>query len=352
MEKEISLSTSAVTKTPSLQPSQGNWLKQLVRDRIVQIGIAAWVLFAAAIPFFTHGIVPFDQPWVATETYRVRVWGEILGPVFSLVLIGVIYALTHHRDIDVGLRAPERTIAMRETVGLLFYGAFVLIAGRLAGRLLGVNSLGLHLSGSMFGLSADVTQTEVFAWSAYNFAFYAVLPYCFFRWRGYSNHALCLRSSDLRHDTLVILSILGIGFAFNLPYGRIWQLTGHQIAVGAALAFVFSLFGTGLPIMIFMCSILIPRYKKLTGSTGATVVLGGFTYASLHLSEYWTRYDTLAHGTLSVIFIVLLFGGPGMVKSYLTQRTGNAWVHLWGFHAIWPHVTDDTPIFVKIFGID
>jgi hypothetical protein len=39
---------------------------------------------------------------------------------------------------------------------------------------------------------------------------------------------------------------------------------------------------------------------------------------------------------------MLLFGGPGMVKSYLTQRTGNAWVHLWGFDAISPHVTDDT----------
>jgi hypothetical protein len=266
-------------------------------------------------------------------------------------LIGVIYALTHHRHVDIGIRAPERSVAVRETIGLLVYGGVVLIAGQFVGRLFGVNGLGLHLSGSMFGLSAEITPREVYAWSAYNFVFYALLPYCFFRRRGYSNQALCLRSEDLRNDILVILSILAIGLAFNLPYRGMWQLMGHQIAIGGMLAFVFSLFGTGLPIMIFMCSILIPRYKKLTGSTAATVVLGGFTYASLHLSEYWTRYDTPAHGALSVIFIMLLFGGPGMVKSYLTQRTGNAWVHLWGFHAIWPHVTDDTPIFVKIFGV-
>ena len=94
-----------------------------------------------------------------------------------------------------------------------------------------------------------------------------------------------------------------------------------------------------------------PRYHKLTGSTAATCVLSGFTYASLHLAEYWTRYDTPAHGALSVIFIVLLFGGPGMVKGYLTLRTGNAWVHLWGFHVFWPHVSGDTPLFVKIFAI-
>ena len=47
--------------------------------------------------------------------------------------------------------------------------------------------------------------------------------------------------------------------------------------------------------------------------------------------------------------IMLLFGGPGMVKSYLTQRTENAWVHLWGYHPILPHVTDETGILVKIF---
>jgi hypothetical protein len=122
--------------------------------------------------------------------------------------------------------------------------------------------------------------------------------------------------------------------------------------LGSVIALIFSLLGTGLPIMIFLTSILVPRYQKLTGSTAATMVLSGFTYASLHLTEYWTRYDTPAHGALSVIFIMLLFGGPGMVKAYLTLRTGNAWVHLWGYHVIWPHVTGDTPIFVKIFGIE
>lgn len=60
--------------------------------------------------------------------------------------------------------------------------------------------------------------------------------------------------------------------------------------------------------MIFLTAILVPRYKKLTNSTAATVVLSGFTYASLHLTEYWTRYDTPAHALLSIIFIVLLFG--------------------------------------------
>ena len=332
-------------------PESRAWLARVLRDRIVQIGIAAWVLFAVSIPFLARGTVPFDQPDLAGVRYSLRVWAEILEPLYSLILLAVIFALTQGRSVDVGTRTPERAVARRETFAVLVYGAIVLIAGQFVGRWVGVHGLGLHLSGSMFGLSEPVSPREVYAWSIYNFVFYAALPYWFFRRRGYSNEQLCLRSSNLRNDILVIVGILGIGLAGDLRRNAIWTLSGHQLAVGSALAFTASLFGTGLPIMIFLTSILIPRYKKLTGSTAATVVLGGFTYAALHLSEYWTRYDSFAHGALSFVFIMLLFGGPGMVKSYLTQRTGNAWVHLWGYHAIWPHVSDDTGIFVTIFRI-
>jgi hypothetical protein len=350
MTNQNSPARTALQEVPPPTQPHG-WLAQVLRDRIVQIGIAAWIVFAGSIPFLARGSVPFDQPDLAGVRYSLRVWSEILGPIYALILIGVIFALTHGRTVDIGSRIPDKIAARRETIAVLVYGAVVLIAGQFVGRWLGVHGLGLHLSGSMFGLSEQVAPREVYAWSIYNFIFYALIPYWVFRRRGYSNHQLCLRSSDLRNDILVIVCVLGIGLTGDLRGNPIWRLSGHQFAVGGTIAFITSLFGTGLPIMIFLTSILIPRYKKLTGSTAATVVLGGFTYAALHLSEYWTRYDTPANGALSFIFIMLLFGGPGMVKSYLTQRTGNAWVHLWGYHAIWPHVTDDTGIFVKIFQI-
>jgi hypothetical protein len=47
----------------------------------------------------------------------------------------------------------------------------------------------------------------------------------------------------------------------------------------------------------------------------------------------------------------LFFFPPGVMKSFLTMRTGNAWVHMWGFHAISPHVTVDTRLTVDDFGI-
>lgn len=339
------MSTAGAPPTSRAKPS-------VLRSRIVQIGLLVWILFAAAIPFLAPGEIPFDQPMQAALPYRARVGFEIFGPLFALIFVGVTYLVTRRRSVDIAARAPEREIALRETVGLLIYGAAVLLAGRLVGRLAGTHGMGLHLSGSMFGLNDPVGSREVYVWAIYNFVFYAAIPYWFFRRRGYSNEALCLKSNNPLNDTLVILVVLGLGLLGDLPGSRLWQLSPHQLALGGVLALLFSLLGTGLPIMIFLTSILVPRYQKLTGSTAATVVLGGFTYASLHLTEYWTRYDTPAHAALSVIFIVLLFGGPGMVKSYLTLRTGNAWVHLWGYHVIWPHVTGDTPVFVKIFGLE
>jgi len=35
----------------------------------------------------------------------------------------------------------------------------------------------------------------------------------------------------------------------------------------------------------------------------------------------------------------------------LTLRTGNAWVHVWAYHAISPHTIVDTPLIAKIFRI-
>ena len=43
--------------------------------------------------------------------------------------------------------------------------------------------------------------------------------------------------------------------------------------------------------------------------------------------------------------------GPGMIKTFLTLRTGNAWVHVWAYRAFAPHVIFDTPLISKIFQI-
>ena len=56
-----------------------------------------------------------------------------------------------------------------------------------------------------------------------------------------------------------------------------------------------------------------------------------------------SKVHQLRHRLLSVAFLLFQYVGPGMVKTVLTPRTGNAWVHVWAYHALAPHTLLDTP---------
>jgi hypothetical protein len=161
-----------------------------------------------------------------------------------------------------------------------------------------------------------------------------------------------LRSSNRGNDALVIVVVLAIEAAFELSaFPAILQLSTGQLLIGAPTAFVVYMLGTVLPTMVLIYCILIPRYLRLTGSFTATVLLGGVTYAAMHLVEGWSVFTTAANAALSVVFVLLGYFGPGMFKTFVTLRTGNAWVHAIGYHAIAPHVVVDTPLIAKAFAI-
>jgi len=71
----------------------------------------------------------------------------------------------------------------------------------------------------------------------------------------------------------------------------------------------------------------------------------------MHLVEGWTMFTTPRDSALSLIFVFMTYFGPGMFKSFVTLRTGNAWVHAIAYHAIASHVIVDTPGIAKVFGI-
>jgi hypothetical protein len=113
---------------------------------------------------------------------------------------------------------------------------------------------------------------------------------------------------------------------------------------------VLNLAGTVLPTMVFIYCILVPRYQRIFGST-TTVLLGGLTYAAAHTFESWTIYDAPATIALSLSLVLLQYVGPGLLKTYLTLRTGNAWIHAIAYHGIAPHVVIDTPMVTEVFRI-
>src|SRR5215207_4766967 len=346
-----------MTSQQRLTPSGGRplWLRFLSL-RSVQLMAAFWVLATIAVFLIVgDGELPFGErpslEGVLLTGGVINGWAN-LG--VTLILIGVTYLVTKGRVVfDMGARAPGRSGALAETAGLVGYGVLVQVGGLLLGRAMGEHAISLHMHGTLYGADNPVSPTEATVWMLYNFVFYAVVPYLFFRQPAYSNEQLNLRSSNSVNDALLILVILLLESTIELSLvsDAIFRLDANQLLVGIPLAFLLNLFGTALPIMVFIYCILLSRFLKLTGSVAATVVLGGITYAVIHFFESWTAYDTVASATLSVIFLMFQYFGPGMIKSVLTLRTGNAWVHVWAYHAIAPHVTVDTPNIVNVFSL-
>jgi len=330
-------------------------LRWLLRQRSLWIALLLWTLLSLAFIALCHGprgVVPLNlPPNQLRQTPLAQVIGSWLALIFLVLECGLVFLLTRRRPWpDLAQRAPERAVALRETVALLVYAAIVLLAGRWLGFHTFGAGIAMHLNGSLVGATRIQSPREVYLWCAYNFTLFALLPYIVFRRRGYSREQLNLRSANWKNDTLVILVVLAVGCLIDLRGPNILQLTPHQRVVGGLLSFVIHLFLTDLPVMIFIYAILLPRYARLF-SPATAYLLGAASYPAIHIFETFTRYDSPYDSLISAIFVFLFFFPPGVMKSFLTMRTGNAWVHMWGFHAISPHVTVDTRLMVHDFKI-
>ena len=331
-------------------------LSQIVRDTAlrpaVQVAAVLWIAANAAVFLLADGVLPFDRPALASKSFVQQIALPSLGLVEVFVLMAVIYALTSRRVIpDVAARAPERQQAAVETASLLGYAGLGQVGGWLVGPALGYRPFSFHIAGTLVGCSVPPSAGEFLTWAIYNFVVFAVVPYLWFR-RRYSATQLNLRSTNRMNDLLVIVAVAVIESLVELgAFPGLFHMSARQFLIAAPLSFGLFMIGTVLPTMVLIYAILVPRYLKLTGSFATTVLLGGVTYAAMHIVEGWSVFTTPRNTALSLIFVVLGYFGPGMVKTFITLRTGNAWVHAIGYHAIAPHVVVDAPLMAKVFGL-
>lgn len=333
--------------------SLGAALRAIVGHRGVQAVAGLWVGGYVVVLWLARGSLPFDRPAVAHLPFAVQMAAPTIGMIEVLALVVLTFLLTRKRIIpDMAGRAPDRRAALRETILVVAYAALGQVGGWILGPALGYRAFSFHIAGTVFGCTVAPQRAEVWVWALYNFLVFAVAPYFYFR-RRYTDTQLNLRSANRRGDGLLILVVLVIESAFTLAVfdQNILRLNPHQILVGAPLTFVIFFVGTVLPTMVLIYAILLPRYLKLTGSAISAALLGGLTYAAMHVVEGWSAFDSPRHVALSLLFVLFQYLGPGMMKSVLTLRTGNAWVHALSYHVVAPHVIVDTPLVVRIFRI-
>jgi hypothetical protein len=340
------------TATVAQHRSQHWWVWAL-QQRSFQIAVAGWVFIGIALPLLAGSSLPFDRPALADQPVGTQIFNAHSLLVLALLVIAVANLVTPHRVVpDIAARAPARAVAAYEVGVLVVYGVLIQVGGVIVGRLIGTVPLSGHMPGSIYAVSVSITPAQTGVWMTYNFVLFAVIPYLVFRLRGYSNEALCLTSTNWAQDALLIVVVLAFEGAVELGFARaFWDLNTNQKLIGMALSTAINFVGVVLPVMIYLYSILLPRFLKLSGSVAMTIVLCGLGYTAMHMLDAWTVYDGFRTGALSVMFLLLQYFGPGMVKAVLTLRTGNAWVHALAYHAFAPHAWTDAPLMVRVFGI-
>jgi len=328
-------------------------LRTIASHRGVQAAAALWLVATVLVLWLAQGLLPFDRPAVAKFPLAWQVAAPSITLIEILVLMALVFLLTRRRLIpDMASRAPHHQIALGETLFLIGYAALGQMGGWVLGPALGYRPFSFHIAGTVFGCSIAPQRGEMWVWAIYNFVVFALLPYIYFRHR-YTNAQLNLQSTNRWNDGLVIVTIIIVESLFELTVfdNTIFHLSAHQVLLGVPLTLLLFSMGTVLPTMVLIYAILLPRYLKLTGSAISTVLLGGLTYAAMHIVEGWSTFDSPRNTALSLIFVLLQYFGPGMFKSVVTLRTGNAWVHALSYHIVAPHIIVDTPLVVRSFGI-
>ena len=328
-------------------------LAVLARDPWARGFAVGWIALTLAAVGLADGRLPFDRPAFAALPVAAQLAAPSVGLLQIFGLMAVAWWLTRRRSpVAIAERAPARAVAARETAALLGYAALAQAGGWWLGSTVSGRPFGFHLAGTLFGCRVPPTPHEAWVWAAYNFIAFAVVPLLWFR-RRYTALQLGLRSTDVPGDLrlIAVIAVLETLWEFAGVNSAIFGLPAATLARALPLTALLYGIGTVLPTMVLIYAILLPRYRLLTGSAVATTVLGGLTYAAMHLVEGWSVFDGPRDTALSLIFVMLGYTGPGMIKSVLTLRTGNAWVHAAGYHLVAPHVAIDTPLIARAFAL-
>jgi hypothetical protein len=344
------------SSSAALSPTVTQAIRRLASHRIVQVTVLAWagVNILAALFFADIGVI--DRPLYEGQSIGQQLAIANIALIEVLVLAGIVVWLTRHR-LQPALSAlplPSAGMVRYETVLLAAWGVLAIFGGIILGQALDTAPIGFHLTGTLFGAHDHdvVTRQVALIWAGYNLAVYAVLPWLYVR-RRHGPQGMPLRSIVRRGDLIVILVVLAIEAAAQLTAisAAILDLEMRQLALGLPLTFALYAAGTVLPTVIFVQALLVPRFLAITGSVPATVVLGGLAYTAVHVSDSWAVMTSPGNALLSGCLLLLTYFGPGLIKTLMTVRTGNAWVHAWAYHAFAPHTLIDTPLIVRIFGL-
>ena len=265
-------------------------------------------------------------------------------PVLALSVFLLLFLTRKREAFDwESLYRVDRDLAGQEVI-LAF--AYLLLTQWVLGLYFEV---GLHFPGPHIYEAGRFDLQNVLLWALVNSVVYVVVPLVWLCRSGLDLSKF-VRTLQWRRNIWILIAFWALDF-FGPIIGGVdfFSLTTEQYVVGVPLSILINTFGAGLPVVILMHVVLIPRLMLIYDSKLSVIAMAGLFYAVFSLFDPGVDYSSLNMTILSVSYIVMTQVLVGMGKATFTVVTANPFIHFATLHVLSARVPFDTAMYAEIF---
>jgi hypothetical protein len=265
-------------------------------------------------------------------------------PVLALSVFLLLFLTREREAFDwESLYRVDRDLAGQEVI-LAF--AYLLLTQWVLGLYFEV---GLHFPGPHIYEAGRFDLQNVLLWALVNSVVYVVVPLVWLCRSGLDLSKF-VRTLQWRRNIWILIVFWALDF-FGPIIGGVdfFSLTTEQYVVGVPLSILINTFGAGLPVVILMHVVLIPRLMLIYDSKLSVIAMAGLFYAVFSLFDPGVDYSSLNMTILSVSYIVMTQVLVGMGKATFTVVTANPFIHFATLHVLSARVPFDTAMYAEIF---
>ena len=317
-------------------------LLRSLKNKIFLKGLSLWVV--ATFSYFLFIQKGLNVSPIAEDGLTSLL--TIYMPVLVLAVFLLLYLTRKREAVNwIELYSVKKSSAKKEAWLTVVY---LLVTQLILG--LGFN-MGLHFPGTDVYSTGSHSQADVWVWAITYTIIYTVLPLIWLRRRGFSLKKLFGSFKWIR-DLWIIIAYWTIDFFGPILVGSadfFGGISTSQYAQGVPLGILVNSLGAGLPVVVMMHMIFIPRVAVLIDNKLTVILLGGLFYSIFSLFDQGTDYSTLSTGLTSFTYIIMTQTLVGMGKATFTVVTGNPFIHFIPLHVISARVPFDTRMYIEIF---
>jgi hypothetical protein len=298
--------------------------------------------FVSASVFFATQMSSSTVPPIAIDALSSLFLAYF--PVLALSVFLLLFLTREREAFDwESLYRVDRDLAGQEVI-LAF--AYLLLTQWVLGLYFEV---GLHFPGPHIYEAGRFDLQNVLLWALVNSVVYVVVPLVWLCRSGLDLSKF-VRALQWRRNIWILIVFWALDF-FGPIIGGVdfFSLTTEQYVVGVPLSILINTFGAGLPVVILMHVVLIPRLMLIYDSKLSVIAMAGLFYAVFSLFDPGVDYSSLNMTILSVSYIVMTQVLVGMGKATFTVVTANPFIHFATLHVLSARVPFDTAMYAEIF---